>query len=186
MLIIDVFSNFKNKVGDFLGNISYSVYNEEFDQADKFDIIVPIVIDDYEILAKQDESIQRKCIYPEVNTAQLCHNKQRFNDFIIDYLIRASAKNLLFTLAYQISNGGVYKHTAENAESVSKSEVDYLMVQQRTKQEVYGLRMQKWLIKNSVPEYLQFSEIISRRRQNVGSWYFGNGSDCCTKADEYL
>jgi hypothetical protein len=109
-----------------------------------------------------------------------------FNDFIIDYLIRASAKNLLFTLAYQISNGGVYKHTAENAESVSKSEVDYLMVQQRTKQEVYGLRMQKWLIKNSVPEYLQFSEIISRRRQNVGSWYFGNGSDCCTKADEYL
>jgi len=62
-----------------------------------------------------------------------------YNDFIIDFLIRASAKNLLLVLAYQISNGGVYKHTAENSESVTKSEIDYLMVQQRSKQEVLEL-----------------------------------------------
>lgn len=103
-----------------------------------------------------------------------------YNNFIIDFLIRASAKNLLLVLAYQMANGGVYKHTAENAESVSKSEVDYLMVQQRSKQEVYGTRMQKWLIYNRVPEYLQWSQTVNRKKQNVGSWWFGNANcnDC--------
>jgi hypothetical protein len=103
-----------------------------------------------------------------------------YNDFIVDFLIRATAKNVLLVLAYQISNGGVYKHTAENAESVSKSEVDYLMVQQRSKQEVFGLRMQKWLSYNRIPEYTKHSDTISRKKLNVGSWWFGNNScnDC--------
>ena len=106
-----------------------------------------------------------------------------YNDFIVDFLIRASAKNLLLVLAYQISNGGVYKHTAENADSVSKSEVDYLMIQQRSKQEVYGIRMQKWLIFHRIAEYLQFNQIVNRRKQNVGSWWFGNNGD--DKIDSY-
>jgi hypothetical protein len=103
-----------------------------------------------------------------------------YNDFIVDFLIRASAKNLLLVLAYQMVNGGVYKHTAENAESITKAEIDYLMVQQRSKQEVYALRMQKWLSYNRITEYLKFSEIVSRKKQNVGSWWFGNNScdDC--------
>ena len=106
-----------------------------------------------------------------------------YNDFIVDFLIRASAKNLLLVLAYQISNGGVYKHTAENADSVSKAEVDYLMIQQRSKQEVYGIRMQKWLIFHRIAEYLQFNQIVNRRKQNVGSWWFGNNGD--DKIDSY-
>ena len=106
-----------------------------------------------------------------------------YNDFIVDFLIHASAKNLLLVLAYQISNGGVYKHTAENADSVSKSEVDYLMVQQRSKQEVYGIRMQKWLIFHRIAEYLQFNQIVNRRKQNEGSWWVGNNGD--DKIDSY-
>ena len=108
-----------------------------------------------------------------------------YNDFIVDYLIRASAKNLLLVLAYQISNGGIYKHTAENAESVNKSEVDYLMVQQRSKQEVFGIRMQKWLIFNRISEYLQFSQTVNRKKQNVGSWWTGNTNNCSEQIDTY-
>ena len=29
--------------------------------------------------------------------------------------------------AYQIKNGGVFKHTSENAETVARSEVDFLV-----------------------------------------------------------
>ena len=113
-----------------------------------------------------------------------------YDDFIVDFLIRASAKNLLLVLAYQINNGGVYKHTAENAESVSKSEVDYLMVQQRSKQEVFGIRMQKWLIFNRISEYLQFNQVVNRRKQNVGSWWSGNNNNDnynnnCEQIDTY-
>jgi len=109
-----------------------------------------------------------------------------YNDFIVDFLIRASAKNLLLVLAYQISNGGVYKHTAENAESVTKSEIDYLMVQQRSKQEVFGTRMQKWLCYNRIPEYSKFSKIVTRRKQNVGSWWFGKSNDFNEQIDTYI
>ena len=108
-----------------------------------------------------------------------------YNNFIIDFLIRATAKNILLVLAYQISNGGVYKHTAENAESVSKSEVDYLMVQQRSKQEVFGTRMEQWLSRNRISEYTKQSDTISRKKQNVGSWWFGNNNNCNEQIDTY-
>ena len=99
-----------------------------------------------------------------------------YNKFLVDYLIRASAKNYFLIGAYQVANGGVYKHTAENAESVSKSEVDYMMVQQRSKMEVYGLRMTRWLVYNKIPEYLEYSDSVNARPINVSSWWFG-GND---------
>lgn len=97
-----------------------------------------------------------------------------YNKFIVDYLIRASAKNYFLIGAYQVANGGIYKHSAENAETISKEEIDYLMVQQLSKMEVYGLRMKRWLTFNSIPEYLQTSETVNTKSLNVSSWYFGN------------
>ena len=42
--------------------------------------------------------------------------------------------------AYQIKNGGVFKHTSENAETVSKSEVDFLIAKERNIAEYYTKR----------------------------------------------
>jgi hypothetical protein len=108
-----------------------------------------------------------------------------YNKFIVDYLIRASAKNYFLIGAYQIANGGIYKHSAENAETISKEEVDYLMVQQRSKMEVYGTRMKRWLSYNSIPEYLKHSEIINAKPQNVTSWWFGGRSNCVEQIDTW-
>ena len=41
---------------------------------------------------------------------------------MVDYLPFAS---------YQVKNGGVFKHTSENSESVSKEELDYLIAKHR-------------------------------------------------------
>lgn len=108
-----------------------------------------------------------------------------YNKFLVDYLIRATAKNYFLIGAYQIANGGIYKHTAENAESISKEEVDYMMVQQRSKMEVYGTRMKRWLVYNSIPEYLQHSQIINAKPINVSSWWFGGSRNCTEQIDTW-
>ena len=57
--------------------------------------------------------------------------------------------------AYQIKNGGVFKHTSENAESVSKNEIDYLVKKERDIAEYYTRRLIEYLDFNnsSFPEY---------------------------------
>lgn len=108
-----------------------------------------------------------------------------YNKFIVDYLIRAAAKNYFLIGAYQIANGGIYKHSAENAETISKEEVDYMMVQQRSKMEVYGTRMKRWLSYNSITEYLRHSDIVNAKSINVSSWWFGVRQTCDKSAELY-
>ena len=55
----------------------------------------------------------------------------------------------------QVKNGGVFKHISENAESVSKNEVDYLVGKERKFAEYYTRRMIDYVTYNisSFPEY---------------------------------
>jgi len=161
----------------FNGNIDYDKIVPCIEDAQIMDLepLIGQVLFDKILLQKENNTLSGKYLL-------------LYNNFIIDYVIRASAKNVLLVLAYQIANGGVYKHTADNAESVSKEEVDYLMAQQKSKMEAYGLRLQKWLRFNNIPEYLQFSQTISRKKQEVGSWYIGR-NNCrteCDNLDQYL
>ena len=57
--------------------------------------------------------------------------------------------------AYQIKNGGVFKHTSENAETVSKNEIDYLVKKERDIAEYYTRRFIDFMSFNqsSYPEY---------------------------------
>ena len=59
--------------------------------------------------------------------------------------------------AYQIKNGGVFKHTSENAETVSKTEVDFLVQKARNTAEYYTNRFLDYMGANSnlFPEYSQ-------------------------------
>ena len=59
--------------------------------------------------------------------------------------------------AYQIKNGGVFKHTSENSETVSKSEVDFLVNKARNTAEYYTQRFLDYINNNSnlFPEYNQ-------------------------------
>lgn len=106
-----------------------------------------------------------------------------YESYIKPFLIHASAKNYFLIGAYQIGNGGITKHTSENSEGISKSEIDYLYTNQRSKCEVYAERMKKWLSLNRLDEYYVANDIVRPRGVNYGSWYFGNGGLCGTQND---
>ena len=63
--------------------------------------------------------------------------------------------------AYQIKNGGVFKHTSENSESASKEELDYLVAKAREYAEYYTRRF---------IDYMNFN-------QNLFPEYYSNSND---------
>jgi|TARA_B110000483_G_C18200136_1_gene544827 hypothetical protein len=63
------------------------------------------------------------------------------NTYIQPMLIHYAMVDYLPFAAYQIKNGGVFKHISENSESVDKSEVDYLVNKEREFAEYYTRRM---------------------------------------------
>ena len=79
------------------------------------------------------------------------------NTYVQPMLIWFAQAEYIPYAAYQIKNGGVLKHTSENAESVSKSEVDYLVNKARNTAEYYTQRFLDYINNNSnlFPEYNQ-------------------------------
>jgi hypothetical protein len=106
-----------------------------------------------------------------------------YENYIKPFLIHSSAKNYFLIGAYQIGNGGIMKHTSENSEGISKSEIDYLYTNQRSKCEVYAGRMKKWLSLNRLEEYYTATDIVTPKGVNYGSWYFGGSNGALIQND---
>ena len=64
--------------------------------------------------------------------------KTILDDYIVSMLIWYAQSNYIPFAAYQIKNGGVYKHTSESAQTVDKNEVDFLVEKARTNAEWYS------------------------------------------------
>ncbi len=77
------------------------------------------------------------------------------NDYVQPMLIHYAMMQYLPFAAYQIKNGGISKHTSENAESVSKEEVDYLVNKERNFAEYYTRRFIDYISfhEDIFPEY---------------------------------
>ena len=79
------------------------------------------------------------------------------NEYVQPMLIWYAQAEYIPYAAYQIKNGGVFKHTSENAETVSKTEVDFLVQKARNTAEYYTNRFLDYMGENSnlFPEYSQ-------------------------------
>ena len=77
------------------------------------------------------------------------------NKYVQPMLIHYAMADYLPFAAYQVKNGGVFKHTSENAEAVEKNEVDFLINKERDFAEYYTRRMIDYVTFNinSFPEY---------------------------------
>lgn len=77
------------------------------------------------------------------------------NTYIQPMLIHYALVDYLPFSAYQIKNGGVFKHISENAESATKEEIDYLVQRERDIAEYYTRRFIDYMSFNqeSFPEY---------------------------------
>tara|TARA_R110001606_G_scaffold62989_2_gene146312 strand:+ start:2729 stop:3229 length:501 start_codon:yes stop_codon:yes gene_type:complete len=77
------------------------------------------------------------------------------NEYIKDMLIHFAMVDYLPFAAYQVANGGVFKHISENSESVTKNEVDTLIDKHRNFAQFYTRRFIDYICFNNnlFPEY---------------------------------
>tara|TARA_R110000850_G_scaffold106594_2_gene218037 strand:+ start:2459 stop:2956 length:498 start_codon:yes stop_codon:yes gene_type:complete len=76
-------------------------------------------------------------------------------DYIQPMLIHFAMMDYLPFAAYQVSNGGVFKHNSENSQTASKDEVDFLVQKERSFAEYYTRRFVDFICFDSTkfPEY---------------------------------
>ncbi len=79
------------------------------------------------------------------------------NEYVQPMLIWYAQAEYIPYAAYQIKNGGMFKHTSENAETVNKTEVDFIVQKARNTAEYYTQRFLDYINNNSslFPEYSQ-------------------------------
>lgn len=77
------------------------------------------------------------------------------NNYVQPMLIHYAMVDYLPFAAYQIKNGGVYKHSSENSETATKEEVDFLINKERDIAEYYTRRFIDYMSFNqeTFPEY---------------------------------
>ena len=81
--------------------------------------------------------------------------KLLLDDYVVSMLIWFAQVDYIPFASYQIRNGGMFKHRSENADTVSKEEVDYLVEKARTNAEWYSRRFIDYMSFNQTlfPEY---------------------------------
>ena len=95
-------------------------------------------------------------------------------NYIQPMLIHYAMMDYLPFAAYQIKNGGVFKHSSENSETVSKTEIDFLTQKQRDFAEYYTRRFVDYICFNSTkfPEYNNNTDtdIYPDKDTNSSNW----------------
>ena len=95
-------------------------------------------------------------------------------DYVQPMLIHYAMVDYLPFAAYQVKNGGVFKHNSENAQTASKDEVDFLVQKQRDFAEYYTRRFVDYMCfhGNLYPEYTNNSEddVYPSKNTNPSNW----------------
>ena len=92
---------------------------------------------------------------PNIEDSSNARWKTILDDYIVPMLIWYAQANYYPFAAYQVKQGGVFKHTSENSISVDKNEVDFLVEKARTNAEWYSRRFIDFMSFNQAtyPEY---------------------------------
>jgi hypothetical protein len=96
-------------------------------------------------------------------------------DYIKPMLIHWAMVEYLPFAAYTVSNKGVYKHSSENSENVSKDEVDFLIEKERNTAQYYTERFISYMTFNAstkFPEYYTNSneDVYPDKDANFEGW----------------
>ena len=95
-------------------------------------------------------------------------------DYLQPMLIHFAMVEYLPFAAYTVANGGVYKHTSENATNAEKIEIDYLVEKERTIAKYYTERFIDYMSFNQslFPEYNENvnEDIYPDRDSRPASW----------------
>ena len=96
------------------------------------------------------------------------------NTYLKPMLIWFSQSEYIKYAAFQISNGGVFKHRSENSDSASLEEINNLVHQAKTTADFYTQRFIDYMDSNSelYPEFItnQDGGMYPERDQNMTGW----------------
>lgn len=93
-----------------------------------------------------------------------------YEDIIKEMVIHGGTENYLTFGAYMVSNGGITKHKSEVSETVSKSEVDYMVQASRKLLSHYEEQFRKWIKLNPLDEYEVTLKSTNQKIINLGGW----------------
>lgn len=100
--------------------------------------------------------------------------KTLLEEYIKKVLIWSAQKDYVALAAFQISNGGVFKHLSENSQSVTLEDIQWVMSQVQTKADFYQRRFLDYICGNSsdYPEYSQLADdgMAPDQEQSVSTW----------------
>jgi hypothetical protein len=121
------------------------------------------------------EKIQSIIAAGTIDDAANADYKTLLVDYVKDMLIHWSLYEYLPWAAYTIANKGVYKHLSENAESVSKNEVDYLQEKQKTFANNYTQRFIDFMSINAGSKYPEYysntnDDVSPDKNTNLTGW----------------
>ncbi len=112
--------------------------------------------------------------YEIINDSVTSVNQTLIDDYLKPMLIWYSQATLIPFIAFQISNGGVYKHRSENADVASLDEIDSLVNDAKIQAEFYTQRFIDFMNENSsdYPLYTtnQDGGMYPERDQNLTGW----------------
>jgi hypothetical protein len=94
--------------------------------------------------------------------------------YVQPMLIHYAVVEFLHYAAYEVSNGGIFRHTPENSQNATKEEVDFLIAKQKRTAEFYADRFNDYITYNAnlFPEFYTNSngDIYPERGTNKTGW----------------
>ena len=94
-----------------------------------------------------------------------------YADFIKPITKNEALAQYIEIASYMVDNGGIYKKTGDSVEVVVKDEVQYLAGKYKSLAQMYVGRFNKWICKNSIPEYKTSQDEVNALKNinlNVG------------------
>jgi hypothetical protein len=87
-----------------------------------------------------------------------------YNDYVKPITKNKAIAEYIEIGQYMVDNGGIYKHTGENIEVVSKDEVMFLSNKYNAYAQMLILRFNKWICKNTIPEFKTYQDDVNANR----------------------
>lgn len=112
-------------------------------------------------------------IYLEASTGALTGlYATLYNDYVKPITKYESCAEYIEVASFMLNNGGLFKHTADNSETVSKDDTYNLSQKYHGLAQMYVERFNKWICNNNIPEYKTYQdEVNAGKIQNTSGWY---------------
>ena len=102
-----------------------------------------------------------------------------YEDYVKPMVIYGSTSLFLESGAYMVANSGITKLNTDNAQAVSKEEVDYVVQASGKLHNAYEREFLKWIKGKDIPEYASaHTSCGGGNRINVGGWSLKRRGSC--------